>query len=201
MTGNLIIVSAPSGAGKTTLVEAMLARLDGIRPSVSMTARPPRAGEEDGRHYHFVTTSEFQEMIARDEFLEWAEVHGNLYGTSRRLVESYREEGIDVVLTIDVQGARAARKVFADAVSVFILPPSREVLEGRLRLRGANHEDDVRLRLANARHEIDEYRHFDYLIVNEDLGEATAELVAIVRAKRCTREHRVWLAESILRQF
>lgn len=201
MAGNLIIVSAPSGAGKTTLVELMLARLDGIRPSVSMTARAPRPGEEDGQHYHFVTPSEFQEMIAREEFLEWAEVHGNLYGTSRRLVESYRKEGIDVVLTIDVQGARAARKLFADSVSVFILPPSRDVLEGRLRSRGVNHEEDVRLRMENARQEIDEYRYFDYIIVNDDLEHATEELVAIVRANRCQREHRASTAETILKQF
>ncbi len=201
MAGNLIIVSAPSGAGKTTLVELMLARLTGIRSSVSMTARLPRAGEEDGRHYHFVTPSQFQEMITRDEFLEWAEVHGNFYGTSRRVVEEYRKAGVDVVMTIDVQGARSAKALFADAVSVFILPPSPYLLEDRLRSRGANHEDDVLLRMENARYELEEYRHFDYIIVNDDLEHATEELVAIVRAKRCERGQRTSIAETILKQF
>ncbi len=201
MAGNLIIVSAPSGAGKTTLVDRMLLRLSGVRSSISMTARSARPGEEDGRHYHFVAAVEFQKMIARGEFLEWAEVHGNLYGTSRRIVEEYREAGLDVVLTIDVQGARAARDLFPDSVSVFILPPSRAQLEDRLRSRGANHEADLDLRMKNASHEMAEYRYFDYIIVNDELEEATEELVAIIRARRCARERRASLAQAILKEF
>ncbi|MEP7271811.1 MAG: guanylate kinase [Acidobacteriota bacterium] len=201
MAGNLIIVSAPSGAGKTTLVERMLKRVSGVRSSISMTARPPRPGEEDGHHYHFVSPADFQAMIARGEFLEWAEVHGNLYGTSRRIVDEHREAGFDVVLTIDVQGARTARVLFPDSISVFILPPSREVLEARLRSRGENHDDDLCLRLQNASHETAEYKHFDYIIINDELESATEELVAIILARRCARERRAPLAEAILTEF
>jgi guanylate kinase len=201
MAGNLIIVSAPSGAGKTTLVEKMLARLSGVRPSVSMTARPPRPGEEDGRHYHFVTAAKFHEMIERGEFLEWAEVHGNLYGTSRKVVEDLRDSGIDVVLTIDVQGARVARKLFSDSKSIFILPPSRALLVERLVSRGTNDEHDLQLRLQNARRELEEYRYFDYVIINDDLERATEEMVAIIRARRCEREDRTSIAEAILNEF
>lgn len=201
MAGNLIIVSAPSGAGKTTLVEKMLARLNGIRPSVSMTARLPRPGEQDGRHYHFVTPEAFQEMIERGELLEWARVHGNLYGTSRKTVEETLASGLDIVLTIDVQGARAATELFADSTSIFILPPSRASLLERLRTRGADEEKDIRLRVENAKHELEEYRNFDYVIINDDLEHATEELIAIIRARRCEREDRVSSAEEILSQF
>ena len=201
MAGNLIIVSAPSGAGKTTLVELMLKRLPDVQPSISLTARAPRPGEEHGRHYHFVTPAEFQSMIDRGEFLEWAEVHGNLYGTPRRAVEECRRDGQDVVLTIDVQGASAARALFADAVSVFILPPSRQSLEERLHARGTDSAEVRRRRLENARAEIAEYSNFDYLIVNDNLERATDDLVAIVLAARCARDRRGSIAEAILQQF
>lgn len=201
MAGNLIIVSAPSGAGKTTLVELMLKRLPDVRPSISMTARAPRPGEEDGRHYHFVSPVEFNSMIDRGEFLEWAEVHGNLYGTPRRAVEECRNAGQDVVLTIDVQGASAARAPFPDAVSVFILPPSRQSLEERLHARGTDSAEVRRRRLENARAEIVEYRKFDYLIVNDNLERATDDLVAIVLAARCARDRRASTAEAILQEF
>lgn len=201
MAGNLIIVSAPSGAGKTTLVELMLKRLPDVRPSISMTARAPRPGEEDGRHYHFVTPAEFNSMIDRGEFLEWAEVHGNLYGTPRRAVEECLNAGQDVVLTIDVQGASAARAPFPDAVSVFILPPSRQSLEERLHARGTDSAEVRRRRLENARAEIVEYRNFDYLIVNDNLERATDDLVAIVLAARCARDRRASTAEAILQEF
>ncbi len=201
MAGNLIIVSAPSGAGKTTLVELMLRRLPDVRPSISLTARAPRPGEEHGRHYHFVTPGEFKSMIDRGEFLEWAEVHGNLYGTPRRAVEEFRNAGQDVVLTIDVQGASAARGLFPDAVSVFILPPSRQSIEERLESRGTDSGEVLRRRIENARAEIAEYRNFDYLIINENLERATEDLVAIVLAARCARDRRASLAETILQQF
>src|SRR5215831_8444364 len=143
MIGNLFIVSAPSGAGKTTLVGAVVAADTRIRESVSFTSRPARMGEADGVHYHFVSRAEFEAMIERGDFLEWAEVHGNLYGTSRRQVEELRAAGYDVVLTIDVQGAAQARALFPDAVGVFVLPPSRKTLLERLETRGANAAEDL----------------------------------------------------------
>lgn len=201
MTGNLIIVSAPSGAGKTTIVAEVLRQLTGVSSSVSYTSRPPRAGEEDGCHYHFITQAEFETMAARGEFLEWAEVHGNLYGTSRRAVYELLGSGVDVILTIDVQGAANARRAFPDAVSVFILPPSYETLINRLYTRGTNHSEDLRVRIRNAHHEIEQYRYFDYLIINDDLAHAVSELAAIIIAARCRRNRRAPQAELILQTF
>lgn len=201
MNGNLIIVSAPSGAGKTTLVSEVLKRDSRIKPSVSFTSRAPRNGEENGVHYNFVSADEFRAMIERGDLLEWAEVHGNLYGTSRRLVERLRGEGFDVVLTIDVQGAGQARKLFPDAVGVFILPPSYQTLLDRLDTRGANGADDLQTRLRNAIGEMAEYKNFDYAIINDDLNQATDELAAIVLAERCRRHRRSELAEQIIKTF
>lgn len=201
MTGNLIIVSAPSGAGKTTIVAEVVRAVAGVRESISYTSRPPRAGEEHGSHYHFITRPEFEAMAEQGEFLEWAEVHGNLYGTSRRAVDEMLQAGADVVLTIDVQGAANARRAFHDAVSVFILPPSYETLLGRLHTRGANGDEDLRLRVRNARHELQQYRHFDYLIVNDELPQAVGELAAVILAARCRRRRRAAQAEQILNTF
>lgn len=201
MNGNLIIVSAPSGAGKTTLVSEVLKRDQRIKPSVSFTSRAPRNGEENGVHYNFVSADEFRAMIERGDLLEWAEVHGNLYGTSRRLVERLRGEGFDVVLTIDVQGAGQARKLFPDAVGVFILPPSYQTLLDRLDTRGANGADDLQTRLRNAIGEMAEYKNFDYAIINDDLNQATDELAAIILAERCRRHRRSELAEQIIKTF
>ncbi len=201
MTGNLFIVSAPSGAGKTTLVCAVAERDAQVKESVSFTSRVPRAGEKEGEHYHFVARAEFEAMIERGEFLEWAEVHGNLYGTSRRLVQELRAAGRDVILTIDVQGAAQARVLFPDAVSVFVMPPSRETLLERLDTRGANTLDDLQLRLGNALYELAQYKNFDYLIVNDDLQSATGELAAIVIAERCRQQRRSEVAEQIIGTF
>lgn len=201
MKGNLIIVSAPSGAGKTTLVAGALRRLQNLRPSVSYTSRAARQGEEDGQHYHFVTLEAFREMAGRGEFLEWAEVHGNLYGTSRSYVNQVLAAGSDVILTIDVQGAANARRAFPEAISIFILPPSYETLVERLETRGANHADDLRVRLVNALHEIEQYQYFDYLVVNDDLEDAVRELAAIIVAARCRCSQRAESAESILQTF
>lgn len=201
MKGNLIIVSAPSGAGKTTLVERALQRLPHVQASVSYTSRPPRAGEQDGVHYHFVSPEEFRAMIARGEFLEYAEVHDNLYGTGRKAVEAMRTAGTDVILVIDVQGAENARREFPDAISIYILPPSYQTLVERLRERGANGQADLELRLRNARYELEQYQHFDYLIINEDLEQATTELCAILVAARCRRTICAEKAEQILDTF
>jgi guanylate kinase len=201
MSGNLIIISAPSGAGKTTLVNEVLRRDAGLRPSISYTSRAPRAGEIEGEHYHFVTRDEFAAMIERDEFLEWAEVHGKHYGTSRAYVEKLLSDGHDVMLTIDVQGAAATKQKFPDAVSVFVLPPSFAVLCERLDTRGANSPEDLQVRMQNALIEMARYEEFDYVIVNDELDRAVNELIAIIQAARCRRANRAALAESIQQTF
>jgi len=201
MIGNLFIVSAPSGAGKTTLVGAVVQADERVKESVSFTSRAARRGEENGLHYHFVSRDEFEAMIERGEFLEWAEVHGNLYGTSRRQVEALRAAGHDVVLTIDVQGAAQARVLFPDAVSVFVLPPSRDTLLERLEMRGANVAEDLEIRLKNALDEIGQYKHFDYVVINDDLARATGELAAVITAERCRLRRRGEVAEQIIQTF
>lgn len=201
MSGNLIIVSAPSGAGKTTLVTEIL-RLDPqVRPSISYTSRDPRPGEADGQHYHFVSRERFQELIDEGELLEWAIVHGNYYGTGRRAIADLRQAGYDVVLTIDVQGEAQVRQCFPDAVTVFILPPSLRTLVERIGLRGDAKKSDFKLRLANAVGEVAQYRRFDYLIVNDRLPEAIEELAAIIRAARYRTDRRAAVAEEILQTF
>jgi guanylate kinase len=199
--GNLIIVSAPSGAGKTTLVAGAIERDNRARPSISFTSRRPRAEEEQGVHYHFVSRAEFEAMIANGEFLEWAEAHGNLYGTSRRAVQEIRSSGCDAILTIDIQGAAQMRKLFPDAISVFIMPPSLDALVERLENRGTDTAHDRRLRLDNALHEMEQYVNFDYVVINDDLNRAIDELVAILTAERCRLERRREIAARILQTF
>jgi guanylate kinase len=201
MIGNLIIVSAPSGAGKTTLVDGALGRDNRARPSISFTSRRPRAGEKQGVHYHFVSRAEFEAMIANGDFLEWAEVHGNLYGTSRRAVEEVRSSGSDVILTIDIQGAAQARQLFPDAVSVFIMPPSLDALAERLESRGTDTAHDRRLRLESAIHEMEKYVNFDYVVINDDLNRAINELGAIITAERCRTRRRGEIGARILQTF
>lgn len=200
MRGNLIIVTAPSGAGKTTLVARMLERVDGIRPSISFTARDARPGEKNGIDYHFVSRAEFRGMIERGEFLEWAEVHGNPYGTSLSAVEDALNAGLDVVTTIDVQGAERARVIYPEAVAVFILPPTLEALESRLEARGSDDDGSRRLRMENARHELGHFRRFNYIVINDDLESATCELSSIVRAERCRTARRSGFAEELVRK-
>ena len=201
MIGNLIIVSAPSGAGKTTLVAGALGRDNRARPSISFTSRHPRAGEKQGVHYHFVSRAEFEAMIANGDFLEWAEVHGNLYGTSRRAVEEVRSSGSDVILTIDIQGAAQARQLFPDAVSVFIMPPSLDALAERLESRGTDTAHDRGLRLESALHEMEQYVNFDYVVINDDLNRAINELGAIITAERCRTGRRGEIGARILQTF
>jgi guanylate kinase len=201
MIGNLIIVSAPSGAGKTTLVAGALGRDNRARPSISFTSRSPRAGEKQGVHYNFVSRDEFEAMIANGDFLEWAEVHGNLYGTSRRAVEEVRSSGSDVILTIDIQGAAQARQLFPDAVSVFIMPPSLDALAERLESRGTDTAHDRRLRLESALHEMEQYVNFDYVVINDDLNRAINELGAIITAERCRTARRSEIGARILQTF
>ena len=183
----VFIISAPSGSGKTTLVSRLLASVPGLLFSVSYTTRKPRGDEVDGESYHFVSREEFEAMIARDEFLEWAEVFGNYYGTHRGILEEAQAQGKDLVLDIDVQGARQLRRRISEAVSVFILAPSRQILEQRLRARGEDREDVIERRLRDAAEEIRDYNRYDYVLVNRDLDESDATLSAIVRAERVRR--------------
>jgi guanylate kinase len=184
--GTLFVISAPSGAGKTTLLKRVMAALPGLGFSVSHTTRPPRPGESNGRDYHFVGRDKFLAMREAGAFLEWAEVHGNLYGTSREAVRERLEEGRDVFLDIDVQGARQLKENQAlPAVFLFIAPPSWQELERRLSGRGTEAAEAVQMRLANARKEMAEAHWYDYLIVNDDLAEAENLLRALILAERC----------------
>jgi guanylate kinase len=199
--GGLIVVSAPSGAGKSSLVHRALERVEGLRFSVSYTTRPPRVGEQDGVDYRFVGTEEFIARRERDEFLEWAEVHGNLYGTHRGAIEDILAVGLDVILDIDVQGAEQIRHGETEATTVFILPPSQQVLESRLRLRNMNTGDDLERRLRGAAIEVQLYSLFDYVIVNDDLDRATGELEAIIAAERQRPQRNRNRIEQIIETF
>ena len=184
MQGNLFIVSAPSGAGKTSLLKALLERDGSLKLSVSHTTRAPRTGEEDGVHYHFVSVDEFMRLAGEGAFLEQAQVFDNYYGTSQAAVQSLLDEGHDVVLEIDWQGARQVRKAFPEAVSIFIMPPSVEALRQRLGSRGQDDEAVIERRMRDARSELSHYAEYDYLVVNDDFDLALDELRCIVRAER-----------------
>ncbi|MDR2000214.1 MAG: guanylate kinase [Zoogloeaceae bacterium] len=183
-TGNLFVVSAPSGAGKTTLVNMLLERDPQVRLSVSCTTRAPRAGEQNGREYNFVDIAAFAAMRERGDFLEWAEVHGNFYGTSREWLAGQLNAGHDVLLEIDWQGARQVRRIFPDAVTIFILPPSLAELERRLRGRGQDADDVIQSRIAAALGEMRHVGEFDFAIMNNDLQVALADLAAVARSAR-----------------
>lgn len=199
--GNLIIISAPSGSGKTSLAKRTLNQIPGLRFSVSHTTRQPRRGEVEGEHYFFVTERAFERMIEEQAFLEWAHVYGNYYGTSRAYVERKLAEGNDVLLDIDVQGARKVRMQVPEAISVFVFPPSYEELVGRLRRRGLDDPAVVESRLQTARNEIQEYCHYDYLIINEFIERSVNELQSIILAARCRRENVENRARGIVETF
>ncbi|WP_153129933.1 guanylate kinase [Dechloromonas hortensis] len=184
MAGNLYVVAAPSGAGKTTLVRMLLDSEAGVHLSISHTTRSPRPGEQDGREYHFVDAAEFRAMIERHQFLEWAEVHGNFYGTSKTWIAEQLAAGHDVLLEIDWQGAQQVRKQFPGAIGIFILPPSMEELERRLTGRGTDAADVIARRLAAAQAEMRHVGEFDYVIINNELEVALTDLCAVVRASR-----------------
>jgi guanylate kinase len=183
--GTLFVVSAPSGAGKTTLCREIRLRLPDLAYSVSVTTRPPRPGEIDGADFRFVGAPEFRAMLARGEFAEWATVHGNLYGTRARALEDALTTGRDVLLDIDTQGAAQLRARYPDAVLIFILAPSVKELEQRLRERRSDMDADIERRLVRAREEIALWRQYDYLIVNRDVKEAMEQLESIILAERC----------------
>jgi len=182
--GNLFVVAAPSGAGKSSLVKALMELDAQVRPSVSHTTRAPRGQEKHGREYFFVSTSEFDQMVASDAFLEWAHVHGQRYGTSRKAIEDRIAQGADVVLEIDFQGAIQIKKIFANAVLIFILPPSWEELKSRLHNRAEDAPEVIELRLQNAADEMVYVKEFDYVIINELFERALFDLKAIVHAQR-----------------
>ena len=195
----LLILSSPSGAGKTTLKSRILNESHPeLRFSVSHTTRKPRATEQDGREYHFIDKARFMKMANAGEFAEWAEVHGNLYGTSLHEIEAAKQSHRGVVFDIDHQGARQIKATMPDAISVFILPPSMQELERRLRSRASDDEQTVQRRLLAARSEIGHYAFFDYLVVNDDLEEAHRKLDAIVVAERANRARNARAAEHLL---
>ncbi|MEZ5570577.1 MAG: guanylate kinase [Halioglobus sp.] len=192
-TGTLFTVSAPSGAGKTSLVNALVERCQGLRVSVSHTTRPIRPGEQDGVNYHFVEEAEFLAMLERTEFLEHARVFGNLYGTSGTWVERQLGRGYDIILEIDWQGAQQVKRLMPQSRSIFILPPSREALLHRLKLRGQDDADTIESRMSAAVEEMSHYVESDYLVVNKDFDHALDDMQSIVTSQRltCTRQQQI----------
>lgn len=199
--GRLFIVSAPSGTGKTTLVERLVHDVPDLSMSRSFTSRAPRPGETDGVDYNFISRDRFEAMIASGELLEWADVFGNLYGTSRAQTERVLAEGSDLVLVIDVQGARQVRDRTSDLVSIFVLPPSFQVLEDRLRRRSKDSETAIERRLAVARSEVDAVVDYDYVVVNDDIESAVGRLAAIVTAERARRPRMLPVVGGIIESF
>ncbi len=195
------MVSAPSGAGKTTLCKELLALVPGLEPSVSYTTRKPRPGEVHGRDYFFIGENAFQEMVQRKEFAEWARVYGHLYGTPRAAVVDRMEKGVDVLLEIDTQGALQIKKNFSDAIYIYILPPSLDALHARLEARGSDSKEEIQRRLQKAREEVWSYREYFYIVRNEDMKRALQELEAIVLAERIKtkRLDMAWLEENFIR--
>ena len=199
--GILFVVSSPSGGGKGTLIQRVLNKVPNLSYSVSFTTRAPRSGEVDGREYFFIRPEEFKEMIAADEFLEWAHVHEKLYGTARKQVASEIAAGRDIVLEVDVQGAASVRNLMADSVSVFILPPSFEVLKTRLTARGTDSPEELDLRLRNAPVELRDYSAFQYVIINDDAERAANQLAAIVFAERARLSRQQQKIQSLVEAF
>ena len=201
LAGSLFVVAAPSGAGKSTLVNALLAQEPGIKLSISTTTRAPRPGEQHGREYFFTTSDDFVARADAGEVLEWAEVHGNYYGTSRLLVEKQMKTGTDILLEIDWQGARQVRKQFPDAAGIFILPPSIAALEERLYKRGQDEAHVITKRLLAAGGEIAHAPEFEYVIINEEFNVALAEMSAIVKATRARFPQQAARSAALFAQF
>jgi len=197
----VFIISAPSGSGKSTLVSRLMKSVPDLYFSVSYTTRPPRGQERDGNEYHFISRAEFEQRLAKDEFLEWAEVFGNYYGTHRSELDRAQDQEADLVLDIDVQGARQLKGRISGAVSIFILPPSRQVLEERLRARSQDSETVIERRLKEAAEEIRNYSQYDYLLVNREVQASTDTLVSIVRSVRSRRDRMEQQIRPILETF
>jgi guanylate kinase len=199
--GLLFIVSAPSGTGKTTLVERLVQVLPNLRMSRSYTSRPARAGERDGVDYNFISREEFESLIAGQAFLEWADVFGNLYGTAAADVDRLLADGQDVVLVIDVKGARQVKARQVDHTAIFVMPPSFQILERRLRGRSKDTEEQMQRRLTTARDEASSYADYDYVVVNDDLEATVVRLQEIIAAERSRRHRMDPIAQGILRSF
>ncbi|WP_315538552.1 guanylate kinase [Eikenella corrodens] len=198
MQGNIFVISAASGTGKTTLIARLLQHHSDIRVSVSHTTRAPRRGEENGKHYHFVSVPEFERMIEEGQFVEYAKVYGNYYGTSTQSLESLTRQGVDVILEIDTQGAEQIRRLLPQAYSIFIAPPSLATLEQRLNQRAADAPQVIAVRLAEARNEIEQAHLFDYLVVNDDLTAAEAALLHIIKSQRYRLENQTPFLNELL---
>jgi len=199
--GTLFVVSSPSGGGKGTIIRLVLDVVPNLSYSVSYTTRAPRSGEVDGREYFFVNCDVFQEMAAAGEFLEWACVHGNYYGTAKNQILAETAAGADIVLEVDVQGAASVRQLLMDSVSVFILPPSLAVLRQRLIARGTDSPEELEVRLRNAPEELRQYSAFDYVIINDEIDKAASQLAAIIHAERvrCMRQESLVL--EVIKEF
>ena len=199
--GTLFVVSSPSGGGKGTIIRSVLDVVPNLSYSVSYTTRAPRNGELEGREYFFVNRKTFEEMVAASEFLEWANVHGNLYGTAKRQVLDETANGVDIILEVDVQGAASVRKLLVDSISVFILPPSYEVLRERLITRGTDSPEELAVRLRNAPQELSQYTAFDYVILNDRLDRAAAQLASIIDAERARCVRQETLVNAVIEEF
>jgi guanylate kinase len=200
-SGTLFVVSSPSGGGKGTLIRRVLEAVPNLSYSISYTTRAPRNGEVNGREYFFVNQETFAAMAGANEFLEWACVHGNLYGTAKRQVAEEIAAGVDIVLEVDVQGAASIRELMLDAVSIFILPPSYEILKQRLIARGTDSEEELTVRLNNAPDELQRFSGFDYVIINDDIDRAAHQLASIIHGERarCHRQDKV--VKEVIQKF
>lgn len=200
--GSLFIVSAPSGAGKTTICKKIMGTLDNVKTSVSYTTRSPRSGEVNDEDYSFISENKFRGMVQKGEFVEWAEVHGNLYGTSRKRLEKMINDGFDVILDIDTQGAEQIKKTFGNGVFIFILPPSMTELRARLEKRMSNTKEDMERRLKRAGEEIRAYKMYDYVIVNDVLKSSLCKFESIITAERqrSSKKDSAWIEKNIIRR-
>jgi len=199
--GTLFVVSSPSGGGKGTIIRHVLEDVGNLSYSVSYTTRAPRQGEIDGREYFFVSRETFEEMVAAGEFLEWACVHGNLYGTAKSQVIEETNAGADIILEVDVQGAASVRQLLMDSVSIFILPPSYEVLKQRLITRGTDSPEELAIRLRNAPDELKQYSAFDYVIINDEIERASGQLASIIYAERARCMRQESLVLEVIEKF
>ena len=199
--GTLFVVSSPSGGGKGTIIRHVLEDVGNLSYSVSYTTRAPRQGEVDGREYFFVSREVFEEMVAAGEFLEWACVHGNLYGTAKNQILAETGSGADIILELDVQGAASVRRLLMDSVSIFILPPSYEVLRERLIARGTDSAEELSIRLRNAPEELSQYSAFDYVIINDEVERAVNQLASIIYAERARCMRQEGLVREVIEKF
>ncbi len=200
-TGNVFVLSAPSGAGKSTLAKRLVAQISDLIFSVSYTTRSPREGEKNGQEYFFLEAAAFDQMVSQGGFVEWVKVYGNCYGTGKEWIQEKLDAGVDILLDIETIGAKNVRREIPDAVMIFLLPPNTEALSNRLRGRGKDSESQIQLRLQYARHEMEEFEHYDYLIVNDDMELAYRQLESVVLATRCRRERMSLTAQRILDSF